>query len=157
MAGSEGYVTGLDLHDIYGLFPPLSFPETSLTVNDLEVLATCIERAEEVLQERQHSFTNEETHIEYDLETGTDPSESEGSSTGDKNALTKIVEKVSHEAPHDPKRPEAEHERIIRLLPEVACFHCESPEHLARNCPHRRAKVPRVQLNNQIWQPYSPD
>lgn len=132
---------------MYSPFPSHFIPRNILTVNDLEVLATRIERAEEVSQEREHSFTNEETHIEYDLETGTDTSESEGSSTGNKNALTKI-EKGSHEAPLDPKRLEAEHEQIIRLRSEGACFHCESPEHLARNCPHRRAKVPRVQLNS---------
>src|SRR5882762_8447636 len=48
----------------------------------------------------------------------------------------------------DPKESEKERQRIKRLRDEGKCFHCESPNHMAKDCPQRHNKKPPMRLNS---------
>jgi len=109
-----------------------------LTVNDLETPANRIERAEEASREAQVSPLQDNQEPNSDIQPSDGGSlQSETSSDG--------YDRLQN----DPEESENEHQRIQRLREEGKCFLCESSEHLARNCPHRRSKAQRVQLN--LW------
>ena len=142
------------------------YEPSELTSSELEVLATRIERADEAAHETRKGTSSKLSQSRGEPKrhshgaNAPQPAKSKSNSgsnvdlgshsTNSTNSSHRPVSK-----PNNFKRPRRDHpdhdkerQRIKRLWEEGRCFHCESPDHMAKDCPQRHNKKPPMRLNS---------
>jgi hypothetical protein len=119
------------------------YEPSELTVTELETLATRIERAEEASHDARkgvakglgnpaRSDSRRRPHDDKKSRTKSfDAATSSSANTRPQNTSH------SKRPRRNPKESDKERQHIKRLRDEGKCFHCESPDHMAKDCPQR--------------------
>ena len=136
---------------------------SELTSSELEVLATRIERADEVAHETRKGTSSKPVQSrggpkrhnrDANPPQSTQSTPSNGRNMNNSSHSTKSSSHLNNRS-NSSKRPRRDHpdqdkerQRIKRLREEGKCFHCESPDHMAKDCPQRHNKKPPMQVNS---------
>jgi hypothetical protein len=130
------------------------YEPSDLTLDQLEDKIIALDRGNEISEEERKRSSKDKTHRDHDsskkspgVRTPSDRN-AKASGSGFGNTNSSKNDRKSKPPFKRGKGAKDDLDRMKRLRDEKRCFECESPDHMAKDCPRRHNKKPPLTLNS---------